>query len=273
MKYTNITIGADIEVFLQNKKTKEIISAEGYIKGTKDVPFCFDPDSKYFAVSLDNVLAEFCIPPAKTREEFYANIHKSLAYINNSIPKEFGTVALPSARLNDKYLLTEQALVFGCEPDFNAYNGHPNVFPDCSDKNLRSAGGHIHIGYEGASAYKKEQYIGEPERCNIIKALDLFVGIPSLILEPNNKRKELYGKAGAFRPKEYGVEYRTVSNFYLEKPELTHWVYDSVHSALNWLNEGNLVDNALGNHVQNIINSNNKAEAQKIIEFFNLKAA
>lgn len=272
-KYANILIGADVEVFLQNKETKEIISAEGYIKGTKDEPFCFDEANPFFATSLDNVLAEFSIPPARTVQEFKAFIEKSLGYINNNIPKDFCTVALPSARLNGKYLRTKQAKLFGCEPDYNAYHGHENLRPDAKDKNLRSAGGHIHIGYDDPAQFNQWNYLGYPEHTDLIKALDLFIGVPSVIMEPDNKRKELYGKAGAFRPKSYGVEYRTVSNFYLGKPELIDWVFNAAQEAIVWLNANNEIDNVLAEAIQSTINNNDKEQAQQLINHFNLKAA
>lgn len=280
-KLTNVTIGADIEVFLQNKLTKEIISAEGLIKGTKDVPFNYDPSNKYFATSLDNVLAEFCIPPATNKAEFYNYIRKSLAYINNSIPKEYCTSAFPSYSLDSKWLCSKHSQEFGCQPDFNAYTRTINRKPDCENKNLRSAGGHIHVGfanpdfkydpnlYEGDKALLI--YTGDEQRCNIIKSLDLFVGVPSVIIEPDNERKELYGKAGCFRPKSYGVEYRTVSNFYLQSKKLIIWLYDAVMSAISFYNSGNRIDDILGDYIGKIINNNDKSSAQEIIKEFNLK--
>lgn len=260
----DVTLGADIEVFLQHKTTKEIISAEGFIQGTKDNPFVFDASNKYFATSLDNVLAEFCVPPAKTKEEFWANIQKALGYINSRLPDDICTTAFPSFSLHPKYLQTKNAITFGCEPDYNAYSGEQNVKPFCPDQTLRSAGGHIHIGYTTPDSITNMA---------IIRALDLFIGVPSIIAEPDNKRKELYGKAGAFRHKEYGVEYRTPSNYYLANKDLTMWVHTSAIDAINWLNKGNNVDEGLGQTIQEVINTNNKQEAEMLINHFKIKKA
>lgn len=106
-------IGADIEVFFRKKKTKEIVTAEGLIKGTKDEPFKFDRENEHYATSLDNVMAEFNIPPASSNSEFYFSIQKALEYINSTIPKQLETVALPAARLKEKYLQTDNAKLFG----------------------------------------------------------------------------------------------------------------------------------------------------------------
>ena len=269
-----LSVGADVEVFLQDKTTKEIISAEGFIKGTKDVPFVFDNSNPYFATSLDNVLAEFCIPPSHSKEEFYAYLKKSLSFIDTSIPKEFCTAILPSAVLDGRFLQTEQAKVFGCEPDFNAYTRQINTKPHCDNPALRSAGGHIHIGYEGALPYnsKPEEFVPDDDRVTIIKALDLFISIPNVITEPDNDRKLLYGCAGAFRPKSYGVEYRTVSNHYLTSKEKTEWIYESVEKAIDFINnDGMSLD--LDYVVRNTINKNDKETANQLISHFNLKIA
>lgn len=273
MRYRNISIGADIELLLQHKETKEFVSAEPYIQGTKKNPYNFDTRSKYFAVSLDNVMAEFCIPPVTNKEDFYKYIMTSVDYINSVIPKEYCTVAQPSAIFDPKYLLTRNAKTFGCEPDYNAYTGYENVKPAADNPYLRSAGGHIHIGFDGAPRFSRRSYKGMPPHTELIKALDLFVGIPSVIQEPENLRKQLYGKAGAFRPKVYGVEYRTVSNYYLASEQLIHWMYESVDKAITFLNEGGEIDRGLAHTVEETINTNNAEQALALMDIFNIKLA
>ena len=54
----NPLIGGDHELFLREKETKNIVSAEGSIKGTKDEPFNFDKRDPFACTSLDCVLAE-----------------------------------------------------------------------------------------------------------------------------------------------------------------------------------------------------------------------
>jgi Phage phiEco32-like COOH.NH2 ligase-type 2 len=261
----NVKIGADIELFLAQKDNLDnIVSAEGYIKGTKREPFNFDVSNKYFATSLDNVLAEFCIPPVTNVNDFEAYIQKAVNYINQTIPQDLCTVALPAAYLEPQYLQTENAITFGCEPDFNAYTGKANVKPFSKHWNLRSAGGHIHIGYDTADELTNRE---------IIKALDLFVGVPSVIQEPDNERKELYGSAGAYRTKPYGVEYRTISNYYLQSKVLIHWLYQAIMEAINYINSGKVVDDALALLLPKVINNNNKEEAFNLIKTYNLKLA
>ena len=260
----NWKCGADIEVMLRNETTNEIVSAEGYIKGTKQNPFSFDPNNKWFATSLDNVLAEFNIPPANTKEEFYANIQRSLGFINNSIPKDMCIAVLQAHSFDSKFLQTENARLFGCEPDYNAYTGEVNPKPFASDENLRSAGGHIHLSYEHPDVETNK---------TLVKFFDLHIGIPSVILEPDNKRKELYGKAGCYRNKDYGFEYRTISNFYILNKELTIWAYEAVENAVNFYNEGHKIDGVLADVIEKTINSNDKETAKELISHFKLKLA
>ena len=56
--------------------------------------------------------------------------------------------------------------------------------------------------------------------------MDYAIGVPSVLIDSDKARRRLYGKAGSMRHKPYGVEYRTLSNFWLNSDELTSWVYD-----------------------------------------------
>lgn len=271
------SVGVDAEMFLQNTKTGEIISAEGYIKGSKDDPFCFDPSSKWFTTQLDNVLAEVTIPPATKIEEFAGGLIKAMEYVKSILPSDIVPVAIPAANLADKYLMTEQAQIFGCSPDFDAYTLSINHKPWSEDYSLRSAGSHVHIGFNDIEVPFNEgelfNYEPDKQRSEIVKALDLFISIPLVIIEPDNKRKELYGKAGAFRPKPYGLEYRTPSNYYLNSIELMNWVYNNTHKAISFINSiGNIPKN-LSKEIRETINNNNKERANFLISEFNIDLA
>lgn len=257
-------MGADVEVFVQEKSTGRIVSAEGFIQGTKEKPFQFDPISPHFATSLDNVLAEFGIAPAITREDFYRNLQKGLAYINSILPKEYCTAILPAANLDMQFLQTDQAKIFGCEPDYNAYTGEINQKPHSDDPTLRSCGGHLHTSWDNPTNSVRQQ---------LIKMYDLHIAIPLVLMEPDNKRKELYGKAGAYRPKKYGVEYRTPSNYYLTNKKLTDWFYNSAQNAIAWINEGKTLEPYMEEIIQNAINFTNKDMAASLVQEYKLKIA
>lgn len=67
-----------------------------------------------------------------------------------------------------------------------------------SDKKHYRTNGHIHVSYPRKSQVKS---------ISLVKYMDVFVGIPSVILDAGEdavKRRELYGKAGCFRLTRYG---------------------------------------------------------------------
>jgi hypothetical protein len=112
---------------------------------------------------------------------------------------------------------------FGCEPDINAWAEDYNSAPDASST-LRTAGGHIHVGFQFEEGDYKTQF-------NVVKLMDIFLGIPSVLLDKDSQRRQLYGKAGACRLKEYGIEYRTLSNFWLESDDSQRWAYRQTQRA------------------------------------------
>jgi hypothetical protein len=261
---SNVTIGADIELFLIDKVTKEVVSAEGIIKGSKEAPFRFKENNPFFATSLDNILCEFCIPPAKNAKEFNSYILEAQDYIRTTIPPELDIFAFPSAHINEKWLKTQNAMTLGCEPDYNAWKfGAVNEKPDATS-NIRSAGGHIHCGYDKSNS---------KTNLSLIKAMDIFVGLPSVIQEPDNDRKSLYGCAGAFRHKSYGIEYRSVSNYYLTSPELTEWVFGNTMQAIDFVNMQSAINEDESYGIQLAINTNNKSLAQTLCTYFGVKLA
>ena len=96
--------------------------------------------------------------------------------------------------------------------------------------------------------------------------MDVFLGLPSIFLDKDNTRREMYGKAGAFRLCNYGVEYRTLSNFWIKKQTLVTWVFESVQKVIDFLNEGNSIEEADGEDIQKAINTNDKKLALQIAD-------
>lgn len=250
----SITIGADPELFL--KKNGEIITAEGLIGGTKQVPKLIS--DKGHAVQEDNIMVEYNIPPSNTVEDFISNNNYVLNYLESIAALNGSELCfLASAEINPIYLKTEQAKRFGCEPDYNVYLKESNTPPN-SGVTLRSCGGHIHVGMENPNIETSER---------IVKAMDLFLGVPSIIMDLDSRRKEMYGKAGSFRFKDFGVEYRVLSNFWIESDELKEWVFNSTINAISYINNENNYKTLIGmsEEIVNCINSNNKELALKII--------
>jgi len=264
----NAYIGADIECFVSLVKTGEIVSAEPYIKGTKNMPFNFDASNKFFATSLDNVLAEICIPPVKLgskqcKADFVGNINKSFDFVRSCLPKGFCTTHIPSAVLNEEYLNTDNAKLFGCEPDYNVWLREVNEKPLASNPALRSSGFHVHVGFDDPNTEAVEA---------CVKTMDLFLSVPSILIEPENERRKLYGKAGAFRFKDYGFEHRVLSGYFASSEQLKNWVFSNTEAAINFVNAGRFEEvEAVGEQIQEAINSANKELAGNLIRQFEIE--
>ena len=248
----NVRIGSDPETFLQSK-TGEFISSVGLIGGSKDEPM---PIGDGCSVQEDNVTVEFNTPPTNDVKEFVRVINYNLNWITKRAA-ELGLAVIntPSARFSDEQLDTKGAQTFGCEPDFNAWRaGDANPRPRTQDASLRSAGGHIHIEAP------------ELDKLELVKAMDLFVGAQMVEFDKDTERRKLYGKAGAFRPKEYGVEYRTASNAWLQSDELKEWAFNQTQKAVQFVRDNKKIPNELGKMLQDCINNSDEKLLARINE-------
>lgn len=250
-------IGADPEVFVGDDT--QVRSIIGKIGGTKASPLAL-PIGEGFAVQEDNVALEFNIPASGSRAEFVKNIALATGFLEGHVRDTYGfhfvkhsAVSFPQEELNDP-----RALVFGCDPDFNAWTRSRNPRPNAKDKNLRSCGGHLHVGVDGIDCIAG------------VKACDLFAGVPSVIMDKGEERRALYGGPGAFRKKSYGFEYRTLSNFWIFNQSTVEWAYNAVNRALDSVVAGLDVD-AEKEAILDAIGNNNKDAARWLINKYSLE--
>jgi hypothetical protein len=252
-------LGADPEIFLVNSEGKHI-SAIGLINADKWNPLQIPGMEKGFTLQEDNVALEYGIPPAASADEFVAHIQKVMEK-----SKEW-TKGLSFSKLSCTIFEKDQmghplAHVFGCEPDFNAWTGMENIKPKPPHEYMRSAGGHIHV-----ETKKKPQ--------DVVKMMDMYLSVPAVLMDRGIERKKLYGAAGAYRPKPYGVEYRSLSNFWIapggtdeERDRLGRWAWNQTERALN-----STVDvDEVGEYINIAINKNDKQMAKALINEYNLE--
>lgn len=218
---TPMKLGCDPEIFLIDA-AGALVSAIDKIGGTKDMPRPIKGLGKGFAVQEDNVALEYNIPASSTPDEFVSNINKVMA----ALRKEVGGMGLAFSKLSAASFPASQledprALEFGCDPDFNAWTLGINPKPKAPDAALRSCGGHVHVGADVDDVPA------------LIRRMDLFLGVPSALMDQGLLRKSLYGKRGAFRKKPYGGEYRTLSNFWIFDDALIKWVWQNTRLALD----------------------------------------
>ena len=252
------SIGCDPEVFVGNNIPRSVI---GKVGGTKEYPMPL-PIGEGFCVQEDNVAMEFNVPPSNSKEEFVSNIVKATDFLENVIAAANGwkfdkrsAISFAMEELDDP-----RAFIFGCDPDYNAWTGRVNPRPVAEDKALRSAGGHVHIGCKHLRVNARR----------VVRACDLFLGVPSVLMDDGELRKQLYGKAGAFREKSFGVEYRTLSNFWIFDPKLVEWVYSSTERALEAALAKMPVEQERDNILQ-AINNNDKKIAEMLVDKYNLE--
>lgn len=245
-------LGTDPEVFLQDKQGNPV-SSIGYINADKWNPHQIPDMPSGYTLQEDNVSLEYGIPPASTAQEFIGSINavmeRSLAYLPELSFSKLSCIVFPEDQMKHP-----MAHIFGCEPDYDAWSLKSNRKPQPPHPFMRSAGGHVHV----------ETKL-DPVR--VIRLLDLYLGVPSVLMDNGEDRKKLYGKAGAHRVKSYGVEYRTLSNFWIFNDRLIQWVWDNVERALaSDVNVDELQDLIL-----EAINNNNKEVAEQLVFAYNLE--
>lgn len=265
MSAQNVLIGSDPELFVGN--TAGVNFAIGRIGGSKDNPRPCD----FGALQEDNVLMEYNIDPAASAEQFRHNILAVLEQ-GRDVLKEFelDVVRNMSSHVFDEAVLIEAgdaAWVFGCEPDHNGWTGQVNEFPRDVNPLLRTAGGHLHIGFGHLEKVSKKN------SREVIQMCDYLLGLPSILKDPDDERRQLYGKAAAMRYKPYGAEYRTLSNFWLFSDELIAWAYEGARAAYERKGElAGFIETVTAAEVQRIINTNDKRAAKAACQALGIAA-
>lgn len=125
---------------------------------------------------------------------------------------------------------SEAHVALGCDPSRNVYGTHGRTVLEPRKLNWRFAGGHLHFALDGVER-------NDPDNIRyLVKTLDAALGIPSVCLAQNYDhfiRRRYYGLAGEYRLPPHGLEYRTLSNFWLPAPEAFMLVFDLGRHALN----------------------------------------
>ena len=261
MNIRNITLGSDPEfgAFDENGIPR---SAVGFIPGTKNDPYPLTENGEY-SIQIDNVGVEGCVPPTKTKEDFVNSIMTIKKLVNAKLQEtqpDWHIRSVSSARFERDELRSKTAREFGCDPSFCVYTGGVSPRPTPAEVgNLRSFGFHIHIGFEcdGNPILSFEK---------IIKAMDIYCGVGSIIIDRDEDRRKIYGNAGDFRFRRLTdiitiVEYRTLGGAMSKDEETVGWCYDQVMLAIEAANNWNNDLEELSLKAQDIINEGNYYEA------------
>jgi hypothetical protein len=126
-------------------------------------------------------------------------------------------------------LASDAHVSLGCDPSRNAYASSGRLVEHPRDLKWRFAGGHVHF------ALPEDER--QPDNIRyLVKTLDALLGIPSVCFAQNYDhfiRRRFYGLAGEYRLPPHGLEYRTLSNFWLMHPRAFMLVFDLARHALN----------------------------------------
>lgn len=262
MLVTKVTIGADPELFIINEKTGKVVSSIGLIPGEKGDPWVGDDMPSGFGLETDNIVAEFNIPPVTDGVSFVNNIEYMKAYIDKfvkNINPDLGILCAASQSVDKSELQSPQAKLFGCDIDYNAYTQEPNPKPKGTRTNLRSCGFHIHVGYANNNI---------DTSLMLVRYMDAYLGLTSLLKDTDRKRRSLYGKAGCFRLTPYGVEYRVLSSAMMKDVPTLQFVWDQIKKAIDAHNNGKPLPPE--EVVISAINESDVALAEKLIRDFEL---
>ena len=227
------TFGTDPEFMLVDKKGNHI-SAIDVVPGNRNERHLHNGHEFFY----DNVLAECAIKPGKTKEEAIENIREALTHYAELV-QPYKLKAQAAWNYKPEQLTHEHAIEAGCSAEHCAYQ-IAVMEPLAAEEflmggTLRTGGGHIHLGTTCFASIT----LGSSW---LTKVLDMFVGVPSIFIDkdPTSKeRKVLYGQPGRYRPKDYGLEYRTVGNFWLTSPKLVEIIYELCDCAIQFIEDEN----------------------------------
>lgn len=209
-------LGADPEFFVKNLETGAFMPICGLLGGTKEEPMQIRGLPKGFMHQEDGAAAEFNIPPTSDPETFSHNIQTAITHLTALLKRK----GLAPDNLNRVIELTKEQIAehpklatIGCDPDINAYGANNGKSPVGRQRQLdivqiggiRGVGGHVHIGYD--------KNICPPDV--LVKLLDICLAGPFIGKDIQSKRRKWWGLPGLYRDKPYGVEYRTLSNFWI----------------------------------------------------------
>lgn len=219
------TFGSDPEFFLSQKgRFKSAIP----VLPNKENPIRKDGCVFYH----DNVLAEAQVKPASSKAEAIENIGNCIRLLSETV-KPYKLILQSAHDFPDSELKDKDARIAGCMPEWSVYTLEQILPPKeiITTTGFRTAGGHIHLG-------KNPVLESGLQILNVVRMLDLFLGIPSVLMDRDktaNARREIYGYAGTHRTPEHGLEYRPLSNYWLASPDLVELVYDICGFTLNFV--------------------------------------
>ncbi len=174
-------------------------------------------------IVVDGVQAELNPRPSTCRANLinelsycFQNLRTSLAGKDIADVDFSAVVKLSQQELDE---LSEKSKALGCKPSLDIEGHETKVTINPATHQFRSAGGHIHLGM----TLGKGRLLPK----NIVRMHDYIVGNTCVLLDRDPlaaERRKVYGKASEHRLPKWGLEYRTLSNFWLRSEKVTSLV-------------------------------------------------
>jgi hypothetical protein len=171
-------------------------------------------DHEEVKIISDGVAFELTVPPRTNTLELLDLIHMGYDKVGEIVSKYGYDISVVPAinfdtteyrEMNDDFIM---CLLFGCDPDKDAFNTEAKEFEESAlDHPYRYGGGHIHIS---GSEFIKEF----PIPCVRLLALTVgnFVNANSPVPELEKLRTYRYGMPGKYRIQKYGKDYNEIPN-------------------------------------------------------------
>lgn len=124
--------------------------------------------------------------------------------------------------------LSDKSRELGCAPSLNFNDAKATISASAKTSLTRAAGGHIHFGLSGD--YPTNSLLWPPgvKFQEMVPVCNMMLGIPGVLIDRDPEaatRRKTYGRAGEFRLPNHGLEYRTLSNFWLRSYQLFSIVF------------------------------------------------
>lgn len=219
--YPDVVLGCDPEFFF---------SRGGAIIGSERIL----SQSPTTALVIDGVQAELNPEPSSCREDLALHISSAMIHLRKHLNQFEGVTASFSGVIevdsSELAALSEASSRLGCGASKNIHRLPSTSLKkiDASTYRVRSAGGHIHFG---RTDDKRPKWL-DP---SVITLLDIMLGNTCVMLDKGAEQKErrkLYGRAGEYRTPPHGLEYRTLSNFWLRSYPLMSFVMGLARQTL-----------------------------------------
>ena len=231
--WPQVSLGSDPEMMIRDRKGN-YKSAIGIVHGTKKDRLQLGGGATAF---YDNVMVECCPLPGTDIQSVVRNFAECFRLLAKAV-YPFELVLQASHEYDEDQVEHPHAREFGCVKERDCYTELEYAAICPKDSTLRTAGGHVHIGQHPGDADPWPLLDEGMGRVWFIRCLDMFLGTASILMDndpTSPRRRKLYGAAGFFRKTPYGVEYRTMGNFWLASPKIVAVVYDLVRFSLGFV--------------------------------------